>query len=128
MSAGYKADTMPILDEKIQRDLDVLSEFIYIYCSENHGGKELYNAGAPGRIGRYLEKISFKFCEDCRKLLLHAAAKRVLCPYDPKPSCKKCETHCYGKGYREKIREVMRYSGIRLIIRGRFGLIKKYFF
>ena len=123
-----KAGTAPMLDMKIQKDAEVLGEFIFIYCSEKHGGEKLFSTEAGGNAGRYLEKISNLYCRDCRKLLLHAVTRRVLCPYNPKPACKKCETHCYGQGYREKIREVMRFSGKRLIKRGRFSLIKKYFF
>jgi hypothetical protein len=128
MNFGYEAGSMPFFDKRIQKDVQILSEFIYVYCTEKHAGEELYAAEAKGRVGRHLEKISFQYCKNCRRLLLHAVSKRVLCPHDPKPSCRKCETHCYGKEYREKIREVMRYSGMRLIARGRLRLIKKYFF
>jgi hypothetical protein len=126
--AIIKSGTAPMLDEKIQKDVEVLGEFIFIYCSEMHRGEKLFSAEAGGDAGRYLEKISNLYCRDCRKLLLHSVAKRILCPYNPKPACKKCETHCCGKGYREKIREVMRFTGKRLIKQGRFDLIKKYFF
>ena len=118
----------PRLDVKTQKDVEVLGEFIFIYCSEMHRDEKLFSIEAGGAVGRYLKNISHPYCPDCRKLLLHAVSKRVLCPYDPKPACKKCETHCYGAGYREKIREVMRFSGKRLIKLGRFSLIKKYYF
>ena len=44
-------------------------------------------------------------CVDCRKLLLHAIVKRIACPLDPKPMCKKCPEHCYAPRYRAQIRE-----------------------
>jgi len=118
---------VPALDERIGRDIEVLAEFIYIYCADKHPDAATSRAESGGVVGRYLAQVEFSYCADCMKLLLHAASKRVLCPYDPKPACKKCETHCYGPGYRERIREVMRYSGMRLIKRGRFDLLKKYF-
>ncbi len=117
----------PALDEKIGRDIEVLAEFIHIYCEDKHPGAATSRAKSNGAVGRYLARVEYGYCADCRKLLLHAASKRILCPYDPKPACKKCETHCYGPGFRERIREVMRYSGMRLIKRGRFDLIRKYF-
>ena len=117
----------PALDETIGKDIEVLAEFIHIYCQDRHPGAAAFRAESCGAVGRYLAPVEFSYCADCLKLLLHAASKRVICPYDPKPACKKCETHCYGPGYRERIRIVMRYSGMRLIKRGRFGLIKKYF-
>ena len=112
---------------KMIKDAEVLAEFINIYCEDFHPYREKAPIVIGGMAGRCLESVHFQYCDECRKLLLHAVSKRVLCPYDPKPSCKKCPTHCYGPGYRERIREVMRYSGMQLIKRGRFGLIKKYF-
>jgi hypothetical protein len=40
--------------------------------------------------------------------------------------CKKCHTQCYNRNYREKVREVMRFSGPYLIKRGRLDLIYHY--
>src|SRR3990172_1925841 len=100
---GEMTERAPGLDENIQRDVDLLGEFIFIYCADKHQGEELSSPAAGGIVGRYLAKNFSQYCEDCRRLLLHAVSKRVLCPYDPKPSCKKCPTHCYGQGYREKI-------------------------
>jgi hypothetical protein len=117
-----------IPDEHIQRDVDVLAEFISIYCQAKHIGEKVSPSDAGGIVGRYCAGNTLRYCNDCRRLLLHAVSKRVLCPYDPKPSCKRCPSHCYGQGYREKIREVMRFSGMELIRRGRFSLIKKYLF
>jgi len=117
-------------DEKtksIKKDAEVLAEFINIYCSDRHDSAEKGPVTAGGTVGIYLERCDFHLCGECRRLLLHAVSKRAICPYDPKPSCKKCETHCYAPGYRERIREVMRYSGMRLIRKGRLGLIRKYF-
>lgn len=116
-----------VINKKIKKDTEILAEFIRIYCSDKHVSVEKARVAAGGAAGRYLELCDVELCEDCNKLLLHAVSKRVLCPYDPKPSCKKCRTHCYAPGYRGKIREVMRYSGMRLIRQGRFRLIKKYF-
>jgi hypothetical protein len=113
--------------EKLVKDSELLAEFINIYCADHHTKMGKAPAVSGGTVGRCLESTGFSYCDDCRKLLLHAVSKRVLCPFDPKPACKKCPSHCYGPGYRDRIREVMRYSGMQLIKRGRFGLIKKYF-
>jgi hypothetical protein len=59
-------------------------------------------------------------------LLEHGIAKLSLCPYYPRPSCRKCETHCYAPGYREKVRQVMRFSGTYLIKHGRLDLLLHY--
>ncbi len=112
---------------KIIKDAEVLAEFINIYCTDKHGSAAKGPVKTGGSVGTYLEQADFPLCEECRRLLLHAVSKRAICPYGPKPSCKMCETHCYGPGYRESIREVMRYSGMRLIKKGRFDLLRKYF-
>ncbi len=113
---------------KIQRDIETLSQFIRIYCENNHQHQAKAPVKASGRIKDYLSDPPLKLCRDCRKLLLYAASKRMICPYDPKPSCKRCSTHCYADGFREAIREVMKFSGLFLIKRGKLGLIKKYLF
>jgi len=116
------------IDPAIKKDMQVLSDFIEIYCKENHrdAGKTIIKA--PGKIGRYLEDKPLMLCSDCGKLLLYAVSKRLVCPYDPKPSCKKCTTHCYRDVYRERIRDVMRFSGKYLLRKGKLGLLKKYLF
>jgi hypothetical protein len=114
-------------EEQIKKDSEILAEFVHLYCSGRHPGAAKAPAAAGGAVGAILAPMDFTYCDECRRLILHAVSKRVLCPYDPKPTCKKCPVHCYGPGYREKIREVMRYSGMRLIRKGRLRLIKKYF-
>jgi hypothetical protein len=71
-----------------------------------------------GVHGRPLE-----LCPDCAKLAAHAFAKRMQCPLDPKPDCKHCPQHCYADKYRRQIREVMRYSGRRLVLSGRLDYL-----
>jgi len=110
---------------KKRKDIRVLAEFIDIYCRENH--KEAVRE--PFRINdedMQLRLKDLRLCPDCARLLEHGSAKLSLCPYDPRPSCRKCKTHCYAPGYREKVRSVMRFSGIYLIKRGRLDLLLHY--
>ncbi|HNZ42664.1 MAG TPA: nitrous oxide-stimulated promoter family protein [Bacteroidales bacterium] len=70
-------------------------------------------------IGMYCKKQRHhaEMCEECRQLTLYAYEKIDQCRYNPKkPKCSKCTTHCYQKDKREKIRQVMRYSGPRMIL------------
>ena len=78
------------------------------------------------RLQQVLADKELELCEDCRKLLSHGIAKLLLCPYDPKPMCKKCEPHCYAPGYREKVQEVMKFSGRYLIKHGRVDIMFHY--
>jgi hypothetical protein len=36
--------------------------------------------------------------------------------------------HCYRPDYRQKVREIMRFSGKYLLLRGRLDLLWHYFF
>lgn len=117
------------LDKKKVKDIKVLANFVSIFCRENHRqeAKALFLINDE-RLRRSLNGQRLILCQNCRRLLSHGIAKLLLCPYDPKPMCKKCETHCYAPGYREKMREVMRFSGLYLVKHGRLDLMVHYFF
>ncbi len=117
------------LDGKKAKDIRVLSGFISVFCREKHPAeaKDTFSI-KDERLRPALGNKSLVLCQDCRKLLSHGIAKLLLCPYDPKPMCKKCETHCYAPGYRERVREVMRFSGRYLIRHGRLDLLLHYLF
>ena len=120
-------DLFERLDEKKSKEIKVLSRFIAIYCREHH--RTEVRDTFPIKDERLRSSLGHKdllLCKDCSKLLSHGIAKLLLCPYDPKPTCKKCETHCYAPGYRERIREVMRFSGLYLVKRGRLDLMIHY--
>ena len=124
---------MPVLSERLDgkktKDIKVLSNFISIFCRENHQteDKDIFPI-KDVRLSQGLGDKKLVLCQDCRKLLNHGTAKLLLCPYDPKPMCKKCKTHCYAPGYREKMRKVMRFSGSYLIRHGRLDLLIHYLF
>jgi len=93
----------------IDKQLKILRRFIEVYCRKNHA----MNGKGP--------------CEDCNDLFIYSQKRLKICPYDPKPKCKECPTHCYKPYYREKIREVMRFSGMHYVKRGRIDWLIKYF-
>lgn len=115
------------LTDKKARDIKVLIDFVAIYCREKHGdATKTPFAVKDNRLSTVVSSKDIVLCADCQKLLNHGIAKLMLCPYDPKPMCKKCPTHCYAPGYREKMREVMRFSGLYLIKHGRLDLMAHY--
>ena len=59
--------------------------------------------------------------------LPYGKQRLLSCPYDPKPKCKDCETHCYRPKYREKVKEIMKFSGMHFVKRGRIDWLIKYF-
>ncbi len=55
-------------------------------------------------------------CEECSNLIDYTFMRTDKCKYKQnKPSCKECKTHCYSPENRKKIREIMRFSGPRMI-------------
>ena len=81
---------------KRQREKETVSLMIRLYCRKKHGGKTL--------------------CSDCAALDAYARQRSDKCPFmETKTFCSNCKVHCYKKDMREKIREVMRFSGPRMI-------------
>ena len=115
------------LSRKELKDLKVLLQFTAVYCRARHADeKTVITTGEPGLQELPLRK--YPVCNECRAFLLYAFERRLHCPLDEKPSCKHCHVHCYKPGHREKVREVMRFSGQYLIKRGRLDLLWHYFF
>lgn len=83
---------------RIESEKLVVSQMIYIYCRKHHGD----NRGG--------------LCDECGKLLSYALQRLNHCPKgNRKSSCRKCEIHCYAPAQRDRIREVMKYVGPRMI-------------
>jgi len=114
-------------EKAIKKDLSTLATFFQIYCSGVHKSQGKKKLEGRGILKRYFTR-ELSLCAECQRHFYYAAAKRILCPYFPKPACKKCPTICYTNGHRQFMREMMRFSGKYLITRGRIDLIFKYFF
>ena len=115
-------------EENIDKDTRILAQFIEVYCENKHPGRDKIPWVPTDGYSGSIDKMSPLLCQDCADLLNYSADRRRLCPLDPKPTCKKCEIHCYAPENRAKIREVMRFSGMQLIKRGRFDMIFHFFF
>ena len=76
----------------------VVGKMIAIYCRAHHN---------------VLQK---ELCEACVELRDYSAERLERCPYgEKKPTCSKCPIHCFKKDRRLEIKEVMRFSGRRMI-------------
>jgi hypothetical protein len=100
----------------VKKDSKVLEHFIQIYCDTKHI-KAIKS-----------EKEGLTLCPECYETLVYSRLRRELCPLDPKPACKNCEIHCYKPDQRQKIKDIMRHSGMHLIKRGRIDMLLHYFF
>jgi predicted amidophosphoribosyltransferase len=109
--------------KKLNRDLKTLALFIDLYCRSCHTEAVkstvcLKTHDLQALLGRKLT-----LCDDCRKLLTHAFVKRSHCPLDPKPACKHCPSHCYNPAYRQRMRQVMKFSGWKMLLGGRLNYL-----
>lgn len=108
------------------KDLKILAQFIKLFCHAKHDRKSAGEARIPGGLQK-TEHAQETLCPECAGLLEHGMKKRALCPLDPKPTCRSCQIHCYTPEYRQKIREIMAYSGRKMILRGRLDYLWHYF-
>ena len=119
--------TATSLDTKEIKDLKVLLQFTSVYCKVKHSSDQ----NAIQNLRQELSKLPFEkypVCKECETFLLYAFERRLNCPLECKPSCKHCPVHCFKPGHREKVREIMRFSGQYLMKRGRLDLLWSYFF
>jgi hypothetical protein len=57
-------------------------------------------------------------CDECETLQAYAMQRLDRCRFGPdKPTCANCPVHCYRPDMRERIREVMRFAGPRMLWR-----------
>jgi hypothetical protein len=116
------------ISKKELSDIRILIKFVRIFCRENHRGTKGTKSEFVFKALdiREIEKKGIPLCEECARLLTYGLTMRLKCPHDPKPMCKKCETQCYHGAYKEKIRQVMKFSGIYLVTRGRVDMLYHY--
>lgn len=87
------------LGKRTAYEKKLIREMIGLYCNHSHGsGKRT-------------------LCPDCQMVLEYSLTRIDSCPHkDTKTFCSVCKTKCYTREYREKIREVMRFSGPRIVL------------
>lgn len=81
---------------KIEKEKKIVAFMIDCYCKKNH----------------HQETI----CRSCNDLVKYAQERLSVCPFgEKKTSCLKCMVHCYSKGKRIEIRNVMSFVGPRMM-------------
>lgn len=86
---------------RLRRERRTVRIMVGLYCKHHHQTPEL--------------------CPGCEELASYADGRLDLCPFGAeKPSCTNCPIHCYRPEPREKMREVMRFAGPRMLARHPF--------
>lgn len=91
----------------IEKEKQTVERMIRFYC-RHHQGTDL--------------------CNKCESLIIYTHERLDMCPFgNKKSSCRQCTVHCYSPERRKQIRQVMRYSGPRMIFYRPFVFIKHWF-
>jgi hypothetical protein len=81
---------------RIVREKKTVRAMVGLYCRDRHGTVGL--------------------CGECSELLNYAERRLDLCPYGSgKPACTACPIHCYRPEPRERMRDIMRHAGPRML-------------
>jgi len=81
---------------QIEYEQHIVQRMLLVFCKKQHNTKS-------------------GLCESCIELKNYALQRLEKCKFgNEKPACKVCPVHCYKPDMREKIRDVMRFSGPRM--------------
>lgn len=82
---------------RIEKEKHIIEVMIGIYCRKKH-------------------KTKNTLCPECQELLDYSRQRLDKCKFgENKSYCQKCTVHCYKKSMKSKIKEVMRFSGPRIL-------------
>ena len=83
---------------RITREKKTIKAMVTIYCKAKHNTK---NA----------------LCPECANFFEYAKTRLDKCPFqENKTTCGRCRIHCYKPDMREKVKQVMRYAGPRMLL------------
>lgn len=81
-----------------QKDTETIRAMLRLYCQGHH-------------------QQTGQLCSQCDELYRYAANQLSRCPFSGnKPTCTKCTVHCYNSEMKRRVKEVMKYSGPRMLL------------
>lgn len=87
------------MKQRLKREEETLMSMIKLYCK---------NSKHDGNIP----------CNECAQLISYATNRLHSCKFGAnKPVCAKCTIHCYESQMRNKIRFVMKITGLKMILK-----------
>ena len=97
---GRRESRFEKVEKKRQREQYVVEEMIWLYCRKNHSGSKA------------------QLCPVCQKLADYAKLRSQKCPFmeNRRPSAQIVKYTVTSRRMREKIRQVMRFSGPRMLL------------
>ena len=104
---------------RIEKEKQTVQAMICLYCKGNKHGREDVSTSAETRNASDANRtpsVNPSLCPQCQSLLEYSLSRLERCPFgNAKPSCARCHVHCYKPNMRKQIRNVMRYSGPRML-------------
>lgn len=86
------------MSNRLDREKATVQIMLKLYCKDHH-----HSVGG--------------LCSGCQELSDYAINRLTHCQFgESKPTCGKCTVHCYKPEMRKRIKEVMRYSGPRMLL------------
>lgn len=96
----------PKIAKRRAREERTVSQMIALYCAGHHPRESRTEQAMCGE----------PVCPSCAELDAYAVLRTSRCrKMETKTSCDACEIHCYKPAMLERIHEVMRYSGPRML-------------
>jgi hypothetical protein len=84
---------------RLSREKRTIRAMMQVYCRDHH-------------------ETTGSLCGECQSLYDYALDRLDRCRFGvEKPTCARCPIHCYKPAMRDRIKEVMRYAGRRMLFR-----------
>jgi hypothetical protein len=94
--------------DRIGREAHTLSAMFLLYCQKQHGSRSA-------------------LCSECQELQDYSLKRLEKCPFQQgKTTCARCPIHCYKADMRARIKQVMRFSGPRMLLTHPFLTVQHY--
>ncbi|SDF58329.1 Nitrous oxide-stimulated promoter [Fontibacillus panacisegetis] len=103
---------------RITREKETVLYMITIFCKGKHkySDKEKLIVEMLDNSISSNHSIEVELCNECLELQQYASRRLSLCQFgENKSTCANCAVHCYAPSQRERIKEVMRYAGPRML-------------
>lgn len=82
--------------KRVAREVKTIEVMVEIFCRRTHQSEEI-----P--------------CGECQDVLRYAKKRIDKCPFlTNKPTCANCTVHCFKPSYRQKVKQIMAFSGPRM--------------
>jgi hypothetical protein len=87
-----------LFENRLERETQTLQTMFLFYCRRLHDSQSA-------------------LCRECQELQDYSVNRLKNCPFQQgKTTCAKCQIHCYQPQMRSRVKQVMRFSGSRMLL------------